>query len=362
MRRVMLSSLLLLLTSSPALAVFCARDVVPAATLLVPYVEVDMTGERARPGRQDHHPAGDQHGGGRGARAARDLDRRRRAGGEHPRGALRLRHVDGGLRGPAVGTWSRFDTSLRLEGSSQRRDGGTQAHTVRVGPRRALGAVGPAPRTPPVAARAWGAGEDQRPGGREHVGMPYGDVTGQYVRAAHRAACAGATVRAGALGVGNRYPTRHYQRLAGHAHCRPLSFSMPPCTWSGAAATSGRPMPGTPSRWRWAETSWWARSRSSTRRRRHAGAAAGGAPGDGAHHDPGRDGGPVRGVRAVTRTGGSPWRRRSLSPTRTRRPLSPRRSCSGSRSTSSTIRASPGTRTSGTVGRTCTTPGTRTST
>jgi len=36
---------LLLVTSSPALAVFCARDVVPAATLLVPYVEVEMTGQ-----------------------------------------------------------------------------------------------------------------------------------------------------------------------------------------------------------------------------------------------------------------------------------------------------------------------------
>jgi hypothetical protein len=45
MRRVMLSLLLLLVTSSPALAVFCARDVVPAATLLVPYVVVQMQGD-----------------------------------------------------------------------------------------------------------------------------------------------------------------------------------------------------------------------------------------------------------------------------------------------------------------------------
>jgi hypothetical protein len=36
--------LLLLMTSTPALAVFCARDVVPAATLLVPYVVVQMQG------------------------------------------------------------------------------------------------------------------------------------------------------------------------------------------------------------------------------------------------------------------------------------------------------------------------------
>lgn len=45
MRLVVPSFLLLLVTSSPALAVFCARDVVPAATLLVPYVEVDMDGD-----------------------------------------------------------------------------------------------------------------------------------------------------------------------------------------------------------------------------------------------------------------------------------------------------------------------------
>ena len=49
MRRVMPSLFLLLVTSSPALAVFCARDVVPAATLLVPYVEVDMTGNSNNP-------------------------------------------------------------------------------------------------------------------------------------------------------------------------------------------------------------------------------------------------------------------------------------------------------------------------
>ncbi|HPW56253.1 MAG: hypothetical protein KA072_02645 [Thermoanaerobaculaceae bacterium] len=35
---------LLSLVAAPALAVFCARDVVPAATLLVPYVEVSMDG------------------------------------------------------------------------------------------------------------------------------------------------------------------------------------------------------------------------------------------------------------------------------------------------------------------------------
>lgn len=36
---------LLSLVAAPALAVFCARDVVPAATLLVPYVEVKMAGD-----------------------------------------------------------------------------------------------------------------------------------------------------------------------------------------------------------------------------------------------------------------------------------------------------------------------------
>ncbi len=36
--------LVLSLVAAPALAVFCARDVVPAATLLVPYVEVTMNG------------------------------------------------------------------------------------------------------------------------------------------------------------------------------------------------------------------------------------------------------------------------------------------------------------------------------
>ena len=45
MRRVVPSFLLLLLTSTPALAVFGARDEVPAATLLVPYVVVQMQGD-----------------------------------------------------------------------------------------------------------------------------------------------------------------------------------------------------------------------------------------------------------------------------------------------------------------------------
>ena len=45
MRRVVPSFLLLLLTSTPALAVFCARDVVPAATLLVPHAVVQMQGD-----------------------------------------------------------------------------------------------------------------------------------------------------------------------------------------------------------------------------------------------------------------------------------------------------------------------------
>ncbi len=43
MRRVAISCVLLVLAAAPALANFCARDAVPAATLLFPYVEVAMT-------------------------------------------------------------------------------------------------------------------------------------------------------------------------------------------------------------------------------------------------------------------------------------------------------------------------------
>jgi hypothetical protein len=45
MRRVMMSFLLVLLASTSLQAAFCARDVVPAATLLVPYVVVQMQGD-----------------------------------------------------------------------------------------------------------------------------------------------------------------------------------------------------------------------------------------------------------------------------------------------------------------------------
>ena len=223
MRRVVPSFLLLLLTSSPALAVFCARDVVPAAALLVPYVEVDMTGKV--PNREGKTTIL------RVTNTAADAVLVQlviwTAVGEP------VASIHAALSGYDMwtvdfadvleGTWSRLDTSRSPIAFPNVESGALKRTPFEWGPDgRSAYATG-APFTSPWS-RGLGGAERTSDLAAEGCGMPYGDVTGQMYAPLIVAHVQEPLYAREHLGCGQQVVTRHYGDWLARLTANPLFF------------------------------------------------------------------------------------------------------------------------------------------
>jgi len=221
-------SLLLLVLSTPSFATFCARDVVPAATLLVPYVVVKMQGDL--PDRTGATTI--LHVTNTGAQAALVELVVWNALGEP---AVTITAALSGYDMWTVdfadlleGRWSRFDTSVSATAPPNLdKPGGFVRTPFEWGPDGRSSATYPRPLRAPYT-NPWGRGQatpgktSELPGGG--CGMPYGDAAGQAVAAVLVDKLQEPLFAREHRGCGQLVVTRHYNDWLSGLTANPLFF------------------------------------------------------------------------------------------------------------------------------------------